>query len=173
MKIFTLLLRLEAMVPAIHPDLSIFHYRLNDGRITVSRRDAEDDRFIPLLEPLLSPGSHKLPNTEGYAVKVRIAGSMLIGTIDSSNGSLFRMWVVVDGRDLPRVVRPPRVLDVPLPACIVEVRRPGTGSACPLLVSSKMIWAIIAVVRSLPVSLLVTRISSPWRISLAIPVSVT
>ena len=100
---------------------TISHYRLNSGCITIRRRDAAEDRFIGILEPLLSPGSHKLPNTEGYAVDVSIAGNMLIGTIDSSDGSLFRMWVVADGRDLARVVRPPRVLDAPLPACIVEV----------------------------------------------------
>lgn len=47
------------------------------------------------------------------------------------------------------------------------LRRPSTPSAFPLLVSSKMIWAIVAAVRSLPVFLLLTLISSPSRINLA------
>jgi hypothetical protein len=39
------------------------------------------------------------------------------------------------------------------------LRRPGIGKACPCLISSKMIWAMVAAVRSLPLSLLVTWIS--------------
>lgn len=50
-----------------------------------------------------------------------IAGNMLVATIHNGNGRLLNMTVVVDGNDLARVVPRPRILDLPVAACIVEI----------------------------------------------------
>ena len=100
---------------------TISHYRVNTGRITVNTRAEVEDDGIAVLEPMLSPGVHKVPNTEGYTVETRIVGTMLSATVGSGRGPLFRMSVVLDGRDLARVVPSPRVADVPIPVCVVEI----------------------------------------------------
>jgi hypothetical protein len=72
------------MFPAKQPVQHISHYRLNTGYTTVSRRDAVDDRSIGGLEPLLSPGRHKLPNTEGYTVEMSLAVSFRQACVKSA-----------------------------------------------------------------------------------------
>ena len=97
------------------------HFRLETGRITLIREQDLDAHGIEVVQPLLTQGRHTLPNSPSWAVGTAVAGSMLIATVDDGNGPLLRMSVVVDGNDLARVVPPPRVLDLPVPACIVEM----------------------------------------------------
>jgi hypothetical protein len=100
---------------------TVHHYRLETGSMTVSCEDDVDAHGITILQPLLTQGRHTLPNSPSWEVGTGVAGSMLIATVDDGNGPLLRMSVVVDGNDLARVVPPPRVLDLPVPACIVEM----------------------------------------------------
>jgi hypothetical protein len=102
-------------VPSIH------HYRLATGRVFESRTMDIPDGCIEILEPMLSPGTHQVPNTPTWLVHTSIAGTTLIANIRSSDLPLLRMWVVLDGRDLRRIIPPPRILDLPLPVCIVEI----------------------------------------------------
>jgi hypothetical protein len=99
----------------------ISHYRLSSGRISLSPRSEIQEADIEILQPMLSPGRHRIPNSEAYQVETSIADSTLIATIHGPRGPFVRMWVVLDGRDLALAVPPPRVVDVSLPACIVEV----------------------------------------------------
>jgi len=100
---------------------TVHYYRLQTGRITIRREDEVDTHGITILQPLLSQGRHLLPNSPSWMVETVVAGSMLIATVDNGNGPLLRMSVVVDGNDLSRVVEPPRVLDIPVPACIAQM----------------------------------------------------
>jgi hypothetical protein len=61
-----------------------------------------------------------LPNSDAWEVETTIAGSTLVATVLAPRGPVFRMWVVLDARDLGLAVPPPRQLDLPLLACIVE-----------------------------------------------------
>ncbi|MBN2559517.1 MAG: hypothetical protein JXQ75_01115 [Phycisphaerae bacterium] len=99
---------------------SIRHYRLDSGWAFQNLRREIPDGHIEILTPMLTPGIHQVPNTPAWLVQTSIAKTTLIATFHGSDAPLFRMWVVLDGRDLPLVVSPPRNLDIPLPACILE-----------------------------------------------------
>ena len=105
----------------MQPPTSISHYRLASGQVSENPRSAVADAHIDILEPMLTPGRHRVPNTDAYEVETCIAGSTLIATVHGPQGPFIRMWVVLDGRDLALAVPPPRVVDIALPACIVEV----------------------------------------------------
>lgn len=79
-----------------------------------------DEASIAILQPMLIPGRHRLPNTPGYEVETTIAGTCLVATVIATGRLLLRMWVVLDARDLRLAVPPLRQLDISLPACIVE-----------------------------------------------------
>jgi hypothetical protein len=86
---------------------------------SIPRADVQDDH-IKILEPMLTPGRHRVPNTAAYEVETSIAGGSLMAIIRGPQGPFIRMWVVLDCRELALAV-PPRVLDIALPACVVEV----------------------------------------------------
>jgi hypothetical protein len=100
------------------PPLSL--YKLTNGRISSSPPADVQDASIKILEPMLTPGRHRVPNTDAYQVETTVAGSSLIATVHGPGGPFIRLWVVLDGRDLGLAVPAPRVLDIALPACIVE-----------------------------------------------------
>jgi hypothetical protein len=100
---------------------SISRSRLSSGRISLSPRADVQDAHIEILEPMLTPGRHRVPNTDAYTVETSIAGSTLMATVHGPRGAFIRLWVVLDGRELALAVPAPRVLDIALPACIVEV----------------------------------------------------
>lgn len=112
---------IEAETVPRGPTLS--RYRLDSGKIAVIGGEDIDSHGIEIVQPLLSQGRHRVPNAESWMVETVVAGSMLIATVDNGNGPILRMSVVVEGNDLARVVPPPRVLDLPVPACIVETRK--------------------------------------------------
>jgi hypothetical protein len=116
----------EAGSPATHADLvrrTMSLYRLNTGELTVFHDDGANDRGIIELQPMLRSGLHVLAEAESWSVDTDVASSMLIALVRNGNGPLVRMWLVLDGTDLAKVVPRPRVLDLPTPVCVVEVLR--------------------------------------------------
>jgi hypothetical protein len=101
------------------PPLSLF--KLSNGRISSIPPADVQDCSIKILEAMLTPGRHRVPNTDAYEVETSIAGSTLMATVHGPQGPFIRMWVVIDGRALALAVASLRMLDVALPACIVEV----------------------------------------------------
>jgi hypothetical protein len=99
---------------------SIAHYKLATGRIFENQAAEIEEASIEILQPMLTPGRHGLPNTPGYEVETKIAGSTLIASATAAGKPLLRMWVVVDARDLGLAIPPPRQVDISVPACIVE-----------------------------------------------------
>ena len=79
-----------------------------------------EDVGIVILEPMLIPGRHRVPNTDAYDVETNISGNTLIATVHSIDHPLLRNWVVLDSQGLALAVPPARHLDIALPACIAE-----------------------------------------------------
>ena len=52
---------------------------------------------------------------------------------ESGKGPLGRLSVVIDGRDLSKVVLPPQILDLPTPVAIVDVLKDGPDPVVGLL----------------------------------------
>jgi len=100
---------------------SITHYRLGAGRIFKSGRANVTDEGIEILDPMLSPGVHQVPNSPAWSVQTSIAGTTLTATVRSGDHALLRIWVILDGQDLRLVLPPPRIIDLNVPACIVAI----------------------------------------------------
>jgi hypothetical protein len=100
------------------PPLSF--YKLFNSHLSFVPRTDIEDAHIAILEPMLTPGRHRLPNTDGYDVETTIAGTTFIATIHGPDHPFIRVYVVLEADGLALAVSPPRVLDVPLPACIVH-----------------------------------------------------
>jgi len=100
---------------------SIIHYRLGTGRVFTSRMTDITDEGIKILDSMLNPGVHQVPNTPAWSVQTCIAGTALTATISNGDRALLRISVILDGRDLRLVLPPPRILDLNVPACIVEI----------------------------------------------------
>jgi hypothetical protein len=95
-------------------------YKLFNGELFLIPRSEIEAADITILEPMLAPGRHRLPNSETYDVETTIAGSTFIATIHGPDHPFIRVYVVMEaeeGRAL--TISPPRALDIPLPACIV------------------------------------------------------
>lgn len=123
---------------------TIVHFRLDTRRLIVSDQSDGDDHGIAVLQQLLGAGKYQLPHRDGWTIRSSIAESLLAAMIDDGHGPVARMWVVLDGRDLARVVRPPRVLDLPIPACVIEVlqrqARPAAGRLWSLVDAIAWAW---------------------------------
>jgi hypothetical protein len=94
---------------------------------------------------MLVTEKHRLPNETAWTMEITIAGSMLTGVIDMGRGPLLRVWVVLDGRDLARLVPSPRILDLPTPVAVVEMLKeleydPVVGSLSSLVKALAWAW---------------------------------
>jgi hypothetical protein len=98
----------------------ISFYKLFNGQLSFVPRSEIEDADIAILEPMLTPGRHRLPSTNAYDVETTIAGNTLIATIHGPDHPFIRVYVVVDVQGLALAIPPPRVLDLALPACIVH-----------------------------------------------------
>jgi hypothetical protein len=106
--------------------LRIIHsYRLNTGDLTLASVGDASELRVPLLPSVLGATAIAGQVSERCSVQTKAEGRVLNVTIGSGQPSLLRAWVVLDGRDLARIVPGPRVLDLPPPVCIVEVLKPG------------------------------------------------
>jgi len=100
---------------------TITFFRLASGRISVYDETSVVAGEMTMVESLLTPGRHKLPHSEYWLVDIAIAADLLTAIIDIGGGPLVRASVVLKATDLACVVRPPRVLDLPAPVCVIEV----------------------------------------------------
>ena len=98
----------------------ITYYKLFNSHLSFIPRSDIDHSHVGLLEPMLTPGRHRLPNTDAYEVETTITGRTLIATIHGPDHPFIRVYVVLEADGLALAVSPPRVLDIALPACIVQ-----------------------------------------------------
>lgn len=98
----------------------ISFYKLFNNELSFIPPSDIDDAHISILEPMLTPGRHRLPSSEAYDVETAIAGTTLIATIHGPDHPFIRVYVVLAAEGFALAISPPRVLDVPLPACIVH-----------------------------------------------------
>jgi len=104
---------------------SIHSYRLDSGDLTLSSVSDGTAVRMPVLPSAVTASPIGDPAGERYSVETEVVGRLLIATIGSRQRPLLHAWVVLDGRDLARIVPGPRVLDLPTPVCIVEVLEPS------------------------------------------------
>jgi hypothetical protein len=116
---------------------TVTHFRVDTRRLMVSAPADVDERTVAALQPVLSPGTHKLPHRRSWTARTSIADSLLTVVIHDVRGALVRMRVVLDGRDFALVVEPPRVLDLPTPACVIEVLKQQSRS------TAGRLWSLV------------------------------
>ena len=104
---------------------TIHSYRLNTGDLTLASVSDASELRVRLLPSVLGATATAGLVSERCSVQTEAAGRILTVTIGAGQRSLLRAWVVLDGRDLARIVPGPRVLDLPTPVCIVEVLEPS------------------------------------------------
>jgi hypothetical protein len=100
----------------------IYRYHLNMGELSVSEDGAGNDRGLAVLPPLFRLRLPGVPDDDTWTIETKVTGSMLTAVAGpGGKEAMARLWVVLDGQDLARIVSSPRVLDLPVPICIIEV----------------------------------------------------
>lgn len=101
---------------------TLAHYTLTTGHMEASPRSAVADDTMATLRPMLTDGDHVMPGFGGYSVATTTHGSRLRACVRGPHGATIVMDVVCAAEDLARLGRQhKRELNVPLPACLVEI----------------------------------------------------
>jgi hypothetical protein len=100
-------------------------YYLNTGELSASEVAIRDDHAHAMLPPLFRSRLTCVPDDNTWTIQAKITGNLLTAVAGHSQDlEIIRLWVVLDGRDLARIVPSPRVLDLPVPICIIEALKP-------------------------------------------------
>jgi hypothetical protein len=110
--------------PPVARQIHVYH--MNTGELRLA--DSRDCQGLAVLQPFIGPKLGGVPDNQDWIIETKVTDSMLISVAGHKTGEpLIRICVVLDGQDLGRVVPAPRVLDLPLPVCTVELLRELPG----------------------------------------------
>lgn len=101
------------------PHRTVYRYDLNLGRLSTWDCGGAPGGEAAALPPPFGPGQPGALAAD-WNLATKIQGRMLTAVVGHDETPLARIWIVVDPRDLAHVVSPPRILDLPVPVCIVE-----------------------------------------------------